>query len=79
MTRGKDYSSDSDDGVAWPPDFHVDFVAQAHEIYDVFIAATVSGDQSGQAEALGFYPAGDSYFMGGIDVTVPWVAAELRV
>jgi hypothetical protein len=62
----------NDAGIAWPPDFNVQFVAEPGHVYTVFVGATVSGDQSGE------YTVGYSQFTGKIHVWLPFITAELR-
>src|SRR5690242_4742493 len=69
-------ASRDDDGVAWPPDFQVNFLAEPGRNYLVAITASVSGDQSGD-QSIGPFPSW-SVFSGCISASVPWLVAELR-
>jgi hypothetical protein len=75
-TTESDVHSESTDGVAWPPDFQVNFLAEPGRRYLVSITATVSGDQSGDQSILAF-PSW-SVFSGCLSASVPWLVAELR-
>ncbi|HTS20364.1 MAG TPA: hypothetical protein VMN79_01025 [Casimicrobiaceae bacterium] len=76
QTTESDVNSGDDDGVAWPPDFQVNFLAEPGRNYLVAITASVSGDQSGD-QSIGFFPSW-SLFDGCISASVPWLVAELR-
>lgn len=75
-TTESDHHFDSSDGTVYPPEFHVEFLADPAEIYLVSITAIVSGDQSGKQPILAF-PSW-SFFAGSISASVPYLAAELR-
>jgi hypothetical protein len=76
QTTESDDNSGDDDGVAWPPDFQVNFLAKPGINYLVAITASVSGDQSG-VKGVGPFPSW-SMFSGCISASVPWLVAELR-
>jgi len=76
QTTESDVNSGDDDGVAWPPDFQVNFLAEPGRNYLVAITASVSGDQSGD-QSIGPFPSW-SVFSGCISASVPWLVAELR-
>jgi hypothetical protein len=76
QTTESDDNSGDDDGVAWPPDFQVNFLAQPGINYLVALTASVSGDQSG-VKGVGPFPSW-SMFSGCISASVPWLVAELR-
>jgi len=76
QTTESDDNSGDDDGVAWPPDFQVNFLAQPNVNYLVAITASVSGDQSGD-QSIGPFPSW-SMFWGCVSLSVPWLVAELR-
>jgi len=76
MTTKSDVHSGDDQGVAWPPDCQVNFLAESGHNYLASMTATVSGDQSGDKSIL-FFPSW-SMFCGCISASVPWLVAELR-
>jgi hypothetical protein len=76
MTTESDVHSEESDGVAWPPDYQVNFLAEPGHNYLVAITAVVSGDQSGVKGIL-MFPSW-SMFCGSISASVPWLVAELR-
>ncbi|HUH91544.1 MAG TPA: hypothetical protein VL742_00160 [Casimicrobiaceae bacterium] len=76
QTTESDVNSGDDDGVAWPPDFQVNFLAQPNINCLVAITASVSGDQSGD-QSIGPFPSW-SMFWGSVLLSVPWLVAELR-
>ncbi len=76
-TTESDVHSEESDGVAWPPDYQVNFLAEPGHNYLVAITAVVSGDQSGDKSIL-FFPSW-SMFSGCISASVPWLVAELRL
>lgn len=75
-TTESDVDSGDDEGVAWPPDYQVNFLAEPGQNYLVSMSATVSGDQSGDKSIL-FFPSW-SMFTGCISMSALWVVAELR-
>jgi hypothetical protein len=75
------YDSDSGSDIVRPPARDVSFVADPGRIYMVSFGATMSGDQSGDVGVPVpplFLSGSYSHSAAGIDMTVPWLAAELR-
>jgi hypothetical protein len=67
---------DDQDGIAWPPGFEVEFLADQGQIYKVYISATISGDQSGMHTILAVYPSWSDFYCG-IEVQVPFITVEV--
>ncbi len=76
QTTKSDGYGDSADGIAWPPNVEVKFVADPGTRYVAFIGAAVSGDQSGVRGVLVF-PSW-SKFSANVDLTIPWIVADLK-
>jgi hypothetical protein len=69
------WPKDDSHGVAWPPSFEVRVLVEPKVRYVFSITASVAGDQSGDPP---FPAVGASIFAASLDVSVPWITAELR-